>query len=79
MADWSDWVQDVSKNVISLAANAKYQQPYEVEKMRLQALSDSGMLYQEGQPAQYPVQGTIPANWLVLGGLVILAVVLLKD
>lgn len=46
---WETWFQDVGKTVINQASAAKFVQPYEIDKMRMQALGDLG-LYQEGQP-----------------------------
>lgn len=77
--EWSDWVQDVAGSVIKTAANAEYVQPYEVQKLRLQALGDLG-IYTEGQ--QLPRQqanalGGISPTVLLIGG-VVLAIVLLR-
>lgn len=46
---WEQWFQDVSSSVINKAAEAKFVQPYEIDKLRIQALGELG-LYQEGQP-----------------------------
>lgn len=46
---WEQWFQDVSGSVINKAAEAKFVQPYEIDKLRIQALGELG-LYQEGQP-----------------------------
>lgn len=46
---WEQWFQDVSASVINKASDAKFVQPYEIDKLRLQALGELG-LYQEGQP-----------------------------
>lgn len=80
--DWFTWAQDVAGGVISKAADAKFVQPYEIEKLRLQALGDLGV-YTEGQPGtRQPAQPaglTInPTTMLLIGGAV-LAVMMLRD
>lgn len=81
MESWEDWIQDVGKTVIGAAADAKYTQPYEVQKLRLQALGEAG-IYDEGQAGAYRQAGGIagmsPSTLLLIGGAVLL-VVLLKD
>lgn len=79
--EWSDWFQQQAGNILGAAAQAKYVQPYEVQKLRLQALGEAG-IYEEGQPGtQRPGGGIagISPSMLLIGGAVILAVVLLKD
>lgn len=46
---WESWFQDLSASVVNKAADAKFVQPYEIDKLRMQALGELGM-YQEGQP-----------------------------
>lgn len=46
---WETWFQDVGKTVINQASQAKFVQPYEIDKLRLHALGDLGA-YDEGQP-----------------------------
>lgn len=77
---WEEWFQNVAGSVIKDASQAKFQQPYEIQKLRLQALGDLG-LYNEGQP-----QTVAPAapfgmsqGMLLLIGLGVLAVFALKD
>lgn len=78
--EWENWFQNVAGSVIDKAATAKYVQPYEIDRLRLQALGDLGY-YTEGQPgAQAPQQqNNTQQSWLVLGGLVLVAVLVLKD
>lgn len=52
---WEQWFQDVGSSVINKAAEAKFVQPYEIDKLRLQALGELG-IYSEGQPQQ-PARG----------------------
>jgi hypothetical protein len=78
--DWSSWVQGVSKDLIGAAADAKWRQPYEIERLRLQALGENGY-YEEGQPGTRTPSsggGGINPTWLLIGGAVLL-VVMLKD
>ena len=46
MQDWETWIQDVGKGVIGAWSSAKYVQPYEIEKLKLQALGQLGELKQ---------------------------------
>jgi hypothetical protein len=75
--DWASWVQDIGKKYANSAIDARYNQQFELDKMKLQALGPLGGFYTEGQagrPGQVAVNG-IPTSWLLIGGLV--AVVLL--
>lgn len=80
---WESWIQNVGGGVIDKWATATYQQPYEVQKLRIQALGEQGY-YTEGQPgaAQATTQrggfSLSPGTLLLIGGAV-LAVVMLKD
>jgi len=80
MGDWSEWIQDVGKQVITTATQAKYVSPVEIEKMKLQAYSQYGDPYTEGV-ANAPVRQWIPGisnAILILGGVALLAFAL-KD
>lgn len=76
--DWSSWFQNVSAGVIGAAADAKYRQPYEIQKLQLQQLGALGY-FNEGMPMNAQQQGGINTTWLLLGGALLVAVVLLKD
>jgi hypothetical protein len=77
--DWSTWFQNVAGSVIDKAATAKYQQPYEIDRLRLQALGEGGF-YTEGQPgARAPVGGMNPGTLLLIGGGLLVAFLVLKD
>lgn len=80
MAEWSDWVQDVGKSVIDKVTDNRYVQPYEIDKMRLQALGDLG-IYTEGQAGAKPVQqqGLTLSPTVLLLGFGVLAVMMLED
>lgn len=74
-SDWGSWFQGVAGSVIQGAAAAQFQQPYEIDKLRLQALGQLGP-YTEGQANA--MGGTNNSTLLLLGfGLVL--VMLLKD
>lgn len=80
--EWGDWFQGVAGSVIDRAAQAKYVQPYEIDKMRLQALGDMGY-YTEGVPVTGAQQGTAvvgispPMIMMMAAGLVL--VMMMKD
>lgn len=79
--DWSEWAQNVGGNLLNKAAEAKWVQPYETEKMRLQALGQAGY-YTEGQraptaPAKPGVVAGISNQTLMLIGAGVVAVLLL--
>lgn len=77
--DWSTWFQNVGQTVIGAAADAQYRYPYEIQKLQLQALGDSGY-YTEGQAVRQTTGlGGISPSVLLIGGAVLVAVLLLKD
>lgn len=78
---WEEWFQNVAGSVIKDASAAKFTQPYEVQKLRLQALGELG-LYNEGTPqtvAQPGMFGMSQGMVLLLGLGAVLAVFALKD
>jgi hypothetical protein len=80
-AGWESWFQGVAGKVIGAAADAKYSQPYEIDKLRIQALGDMGY-YNEGQAGTIRQAGTvagIPTGTLLLIGGIALVFVLMKD
>jgi hypothetical protein len=78
---WESWFQDVAGSVIGKAADAKYTQPYEIDKLRIQALGDLGY-YTEGQAgtksAPVGVLGMSQGTVLLIGA-VVLGVLMLRD
>lgn len=79
--DWSTWVQNVSAGLIDKAASAQYVQPYEIQKLQLEALGQTGY-YREGQAGTIPPVGgglAISGNTLLLIGAAVLAVMLMRD
>lgn len=77
--NWETWFQDVAGSVINKAADAKFSQPYEIDRLRLQALGETGY-YTEGQAMSKDggVAGISPTV-LLIGGAILVAVLVLKD
>lgn len=76
---WESWIQNVGGGLIKTVAEAKYKAPIELQKMQLQAYSNYGVPYMEGQAnGMQPITAGIPQSWLLIGA-VILAVVLVKN
>lgn len=82
--EFQDWMQQVAGSVIETKMQAQYVQPFEIEKMKLQAYGPYGQPYLEGiansAPGQVLAAQIVPGvpNWVLIGGAV-LAVVLLGD
>lgn len=77
---WDTWIQGVGGNMIGKATAAAYSQPYEIQKMKIQALGTNG-LYTEGKAGILKPGAAvvgIPTNLLLIGGAALLAVLLLK-
>jgi len=80
-SSWESWFQNVASGVADKYASATWVQPFELQKMRIQALGETGY-YQEGNPSGPAQNGTIAGispGVLLLGGAALLAVLLLKD
>ena len=78
---WEEWFQNVAGSVIKDASTAKFTQPYEIQKLRLQALGDLG-LYTEGQPQQVAQAGLFGMSQgavLLLGLGLVVAFVAMRD
>lgn len=75
---WEEWFQDVGKTVITQAADAKFKQPYEIERLRLEALGELGT-YTEGQAQQPQASGIKNSTMLLIGGVVLLLVMMSQD
>lgn len=77
--DWGSWLQNVGGSVVNKIADAKYVQPYEIQKLRLQALGEAGY-YDEGQPGTAAAQRPLglSSGALLIGGALLLFL-LLKD
>lgn len=76
--DWSTWVQNVGSGLIDKAASAQYVQPYEIQKLQLEALGQGGY-YNEGKAGTRTAAtaGMNPTVLLLIGAAVV-AVVLMK-
>lgn len=80
-SSWESWFQNVASGVADKYASATWVQPFELQKMRISALGETGY-YQEGAPSGNVQNGTIAGispGVLLLGGAALLAVILLKD
>lgn len=77
--EWSTWAQDVSKGLIGAWSNAKYVQPYEVQKVQMQALGQLGY-FNEGQAGLVANRNglQISPGLLMIGGIV-LVVMMMKE
>lgn len=80
MATWEEVAQDWGGRMVDAAIALKVTQPYEIDKLRLQALGEGGY-YSEGQPGvsnngSAPL--VIPSGLVILGAVVVLFFVL-KD
>ena len=77
--DWSTWVQDIGGGLLTRAADAKWVQPYEIQKLQLQALGEGGY-YTEGRPGTVQQGGiAISGTTMLLIGGAVLAVLMLED
>lgn len=79
MASWEEWVQDVGGSVIDKYSDAAYSQPYEIQRLKIEALGDAGY-YTEGQPGVKAsgTVGGISQGMLLLAGAALVALLLLK-
>ena len=76
---WSEslkWAQGIGSSVIGGWASSTYQQPFELEKLKIQALGDKGY-YTEGQ-ASAPQKAAGLSPLVLIGGLVVLVLLLNK-
>lgn len=74
---WSGFAQDMAKTYVNYDMQSK-QNDAKIEQMKLQAYSNFGIPYIEGQANRAATLGGIPTVWLLIGGAV-LAVVMLKN
>lgn len=79
MDSWATWAQNVSQGVIGKWADSKYTQPYEIQKVQMQALGQLGY-FQEGQAGLIANRNGLQVSpgLLLLGGAVLLFV-MMKD
>ncbi|WP_302172873.1 hypothetical protein [uncultured Hydrogenophaga sp.] len=76
---WEQWFQDVAGSVVKTAADAKFTQPYEIQRLQLQALGQNGLYYPEGRPATVAGPVISSGTLLLIGGAVLVAVLLTRD
>lgn len=79
--EWGDWFQQQAGSVLDKYATAQFTQPYEIQRMQLQAMGQGGY-YTEGQPGMLgsgTIAGMPTSTVLLLGGAALLAIMLLKD
>lgn len=80
--DWGTWVQQQAGGLLDAYTYKKQTEAY-TEAMRLQALGETGY-YVEGQrgnvaPVSGQSVGGIPTQYLLIGGALLVAVLLVKD
>lgn len=78
---WEEWFQNVAGSVIKDASQAKFTQPYEIQKLQLQALGTLGP-YTEGVPqtvAPAGLFGMSQGTVLLLGLGLVVAFVAMRD
>lgn len=80
-SSWESWIQDVGKTVVGGYASANWTQPFELEKLKLQAQAQNGGgFYTEGMPANAARGfGGISPMVLLLAGAAVVAIVMLRD
>lgn len=77
---WEEWFQNVAGGVIKDASAAKFTQPYEIQRLQLQALGELGP-YTEGRPQTVAPAGLfgMSQGTVLLIGAVLVAVFVLRD
>lgn len=78
---WEEFLQDAGKTIINKWSDQQYTQDYELQRLRLQALGQTGY-YNEGQPGvgQLTAPATLASmkTALLIGGGVLVLVLLLR-
>lgn len=74
-----DWMQNLIGSVVDKATDAKWVQPYEVQKLHMQALGSTGSYYPEGRPSGQAGMAGLSPTVLILAGVALVAVLMLKD
>ena len=77
---WESWIQKVGTTLADGYVSANYTQPFELQKLRIQAQGQNGGYYAEGMPAPVarPLGGISPMI-LLLAGAAVVALVMLRD
>ncbi len=77
--DWSDWAQQVSGSLINKYADSKLTQPYEIQKLQLQALGQMGY-YNEGQATISAGRNGLQISpGILMLGAVVVVVMMMRD
>jgi hypothetical protein len=77
--DWSEWAQQVGGGLINRYADNRWVQPYEIQKMQLQALGQMGY-YQEGQASiNVGRNGLAISPGILLIGAMVMFVMMSRD
>jgi hypothetical protein len=76
---WEETFQDFAKGALQTYTEVKYKQPLEMRRMELEAYGPYGQPYVEGRAEVPQTVAGIPQAWLLIGGAVLLAVVLVKN
>jgi hypothetical protein len=79
MESWESVFQDFAKSALNTYTEVKYKQPLEMRRMELEAYGPQGRPYMEGQPAVTQTVAGIPQSWLLIGGALLVAIVLVKN
>lgn len=75
--DWQSAIQNWGTAFVNGYTNAKYVQPYEVQKLQLQALGQAGF-YDEGKPGVYVPPPAINSTTLLLIGAAVVGFMMLN-
>lgn len=78
VSPWGDWFRGVLGGVVDKAASAQWTQPYDIQRLQLQALGQNGF-YTEGQRTAAQQAAAMNPTTLLLVGAAVVAVLLLKD
>lgn len=77
--DWASWAQQIGGGLINRAADAKWVQPYEIQKAQLQALGQMGY-YNEGQATISAGRNGLQVSpGILMIGAVVVMVVMMRD
>lgn len=73
-----DAILGVLTNAANQAVAARYQHPFELQKMKIEAISN-GRMFQEGYPAYGVTSGAGGVPWLLVGAVLVVGMLVLKD
>ena len=78
-SSWESWIQNVGGKVLDQYASANWTQPYELQKLRIQAQAASGSYYPEGQTTGTARPLGISPTVLLLAGAAVVVLIMLRD